>query len=163
REAQEAIEELRFYLDQKMVPEAQTALARLTSLAPANPALTELRGQFYVLRQRQADEAAAEKAAKAAAAAAKEAAAVKAKQPKPVEKAKAVPSEFSFDLDLEEPAPADGHAAHAHGEKSGDDLEILDLGKAKPAAPPPSKSRVSEPVRPAAAAKQTSPPISPKP
>src|SRR5262249_56698852 len=69
REAQEAIEELRFYLDQKMVPEAQTALARLTSLAPANPALTELRGQFYVLRQRQADEAAAEKAAKAAAAA----------------------------------------------------------------------------------------------
>jgi len=155
REAQEAIDELRFYLDQKMVPEAQTALARLTSLAPDNPALTELRAQFYALRQRQTEEAAAVQAAEAAAAA-------KAKKPKLVEKApKPVPAEFSFDLDFEQSAPVDGHAAHAHTEKSADDLEILDLGKEKPAAPA-SKPRVSEPARPAAAAKQTSTPISAK-
>jgi tetratricopeptide (TPR) repeat protein len=165
REAQEAIEELRFYLDQKMVPEAQTALARLVSLAPEDPAITELRAEFYALRQKKADEAATTKQAEAAAAAAAKAAeeAAKAKPAKPVAKpVQPVPSEFSFDLDLEEHAPVDGQAAQARKQTSVDDLEILDLGQEKPAAPLPTKPHVAEPARAAASAKHTATPLSAK-
>jgi tetratricopeptide (TPR) repeat protein len=150
REMQEAIEELRFYLDQKMIAEAQTALARLVSLAPADPAVTELRGEFYTLRQKKADEEAAAKTAAAAA---------KAKPAKPATKpVQPVPSEFSFDLDVEEAAPVDGHGA-AHQHTSADESEILDLGEEKPARAP-SKPRAPEPPRPAA--KHASTPVAKK-
>ena len=153
REAKEAIEELSFYLDQKMVAEAQTALARVISLAPEDPAISELRAEFYALRQKKADEAAGAKAAEAAAAET----AAKPKPAKPTPKpAPPVPAEFSFDLDVEEPAPVDGHAAHARPPKSAEELEILDLGADKPVKP-----RVPEPARPAAQ-KHVSTPIAKK-
>src|SRR5438477_1460054 len=57
-QVQEAVEELRFYLEQKMVPEAETALARLKSSAPNHPAIHVLGDELRTLKKKQASEAA---------------------------------------------------------------------------------------------------------
>ncbi|HEX7962174.1 MAG TPA: tetratricopeptide repeat protein [Terriglobales bacterium] len=131
--AQEAVEELRFYLQQKMVAEAEAAVDRLKSSAPNHPAIHLLSDELRTLKK-QASEAAG--------------------RPKPSAPAKKPvqppPSEFTFDLNLDE-APGgriDGH--HAHSQQN--ELDVLDLGLHKPAVHTPSKQRASEPQRPAAAA-----------
>lgn len=139
-EAQEAVEELRFYLQQKMASEAETALERLRALAPNHAAIHALNDELRALKKRQRDEAAA--------------AAAKAKQPVQAKKPAQPPlPEFSFDLDLDDArtASADGHHARAKQKISADELDVLDLGAAKP-APATSRQNVSAPLRPAAAA-----------
>lgn len=138
--AQDAVEELRFYLQQKMVSEAETALERLRSLAPNHAAIHALNDELRALKKRQRDEAAA--------------AAAKSKQPVSAKKpAQPPPPEFSFDLDLDDArtASADDHHAGANRKTSADELDVLDLGAEKP-APATSRQNVSAPLRPAAAA-----------
>jgi pilus assembly protein FimV len=137
--AQEAVEELRFYLEQKMVAEAEAALESLKSSAPNHPAIHLLSDELRTLKK-QASEASGKAKASAPA-------------KKPVQPP---PSEFSFDLNLDE-APGGQTDGHHAQQKAGNELEVLDLGPQRPAVHSPSKHHVSGPVRPAVASNPAQP------